>query len=224
MKVIVFGATGGTGRAVTQRALEVGHSVTAFVRDARKVAPAQGLRIMDGDAMVAADVAAALAGQEAVVITLGNSQNAFGLLFGARRTTPRDICEVGTRNILSGLPPGSQVPLIVVSAFGIGETRDKLPFMFKLFYRLFLREQMADKERQEAVLRASGATFVIVQPVALTDKAPTGEWTATSDGTLGQSEVSRGDLAAFLLSVLESGSHRGQTITFSGKPLVRAQK
>lgn len=224
MKVIVFGATGGTGRAVTQRLLAAGHSVTAFVRDAGKMSPAPGLRIVQGDAMVAGDVGAALAGQQAVVITLGNSQNAFGLLFGARRTTPRDICEVGTGNILSGLPPGSQLPLIVVSAFGIGETRNKLPFMFKLFYRLFLREQMADKEKQEAALRASGSTYVIVQPVALTDKSPTGAWTATRDGTLGQSEVSRGDFAAFLLSVLEGISRSGETITFSGKSLVRAQK
>jgi len=224
MKVIVFGATGGTGRAVTLQALAAGHSVTAFVRDAGKMSPAPGLQILQGDAMIAGDVAAALVGQEAVVITLGNSQNAFGLLFGARRTTPRDVCEVGTRNILSGLPPGSQVPLIVVSAFGIGETRAKLPFMFKLFYRLFLREQMADKAKQEAVLMASGAACVVVQPVALTDKAPTGTWTAAHDGTLGQSEVSRGDLAAFLLSVLDSGSHRGQTITFSGKAPVRAPK
>jgi len=224
MKVIVFGATGGTGRAVTLQALAAGHSVTAFVRDAGKMSPAPGLQILQGDAMIAGDVAAALVGQEAVVITLGNSQNAFGLLFGARRTTPRDVCEVGTRNILSGLPPGSQVPLIVVSAFGIGETRAKLPFMFKLFYRLFLREQMADKAKQEAVLGASGAAYVVVQPVALTDKAPTGAWTAAHDGTLGQSEVSRGDLAAFLLSLLDSGSHRGQTITFSGKAPVRAPK
>lgn len=220
--MIVFGATGGTGRAVTQSALAASHSVTAFVRDARKMSPAPGLRIIQGDAMVAGEVAAALVGQEAVVITLGNSQNAFALLFGARRTTPRDVCEVGTRNILSALPPGSHVPLIVVSAFGIGETREKLPFMFKLFYRLILREQMADKEKQEAMLRASGATYVIVQPVALNDTAPTGSWTARRDGTLGQSEVSRGELAAFLLSMLESSSHRGQTITLSGKSPVRA--
>lgn len=222
MRVIVFGATGGTGLAVIDRALAAGHSVTAFVRDADKVLPAQGLRIIQGDAMVAGDVAAALQEQEAVVITLGNSQNAFALLLGARRTTPPDICEVGTRNILAALPQDSRIPIIVVSAFGIGETRAKLPFMFKLFYRLFLREQMADKEKQEAVLRASGATYVIVQPVALTDKAPIGTWTATRDGTLGQAEVSRGDLAAFLLSVLESGSQSGETISFSGKLPVRA--
>jgi uncharacterized protein YbjT (DUF2867 family) len=80
---------------------------------------------------------------------------------------------------------------------------------------------MADKEKQEVVLRASGAAYVIVQLVALTDRAPTGAWTATRDGTLGQPKVSRGDLAAFMLSALGSGSHRGQTITVLGKLPVR---
>lgn len=42
-----------------------------------------------------------------------------------------------------GLDP---MKLIVVSAFGIGATRHKLPFLFKRFYRPFLREQMADRE------------------------------------------------------------------------------
>lgn len=216
MRLIVFGATGGTGRAVIARALAAGHVVTAFARDAGKVPAAEGLHVFQGDAMVAADVARALVGQEAVVISLGNSQNPFALLFGVRRTTARSICETGTRHILSGLPQGSKVPLIVVSAFGIGETRPKLPFLFKLFYRLFLREQMADKERQEAVLRASSARWVIIQPVALTDKQPTGQWTATRDGTLGKAEVSRADLAAFLLSVLEDGKDTGGTVSLSG--------
>lgn len=214
MRIIVFGATGGTGRAVVARALAAGHAVTALVRDAAKLPPRAALTIVEGDAMRAADVAAAMEGQDAVVVSLGNSQNAFARRLGARRTTPRDICEVGTRNILSALPDGAQ--LLVVSAFGVGATRDKLPFMFKLFYRLILREQIADKERQETLLRASGAAFTLVQPVALTDKPPKGGWTASTDGTLGGSELARADLAAFILSRLETPGHSGETFVLSG--------
>ncbi|SEN91521.1 hypothetical protein SAMN04488003_1701 [Loktanella fryxellensis] len=46
--------------------------------------------------------------------------------------------------------------------------------MFRIFYRLFLREQMADKEKQDAVLKASEANYTLIQPVALTDKPGTG--------------------------------------------------
>jgi len=88
--------------------------------------------------------------------------------------------------------------------------------MFKLFYRLVLREQIADKERQEALLRASNANYVVIQPVALTNKPASGKWTATLDGTLGGSEVSRHDLAAVILSELTAKTHTRKTISLSG--------
>jgi putative NADH-flavin reductase len=216
MKIALFGATGGTGRAVIDLALKAGHQVTALARHADKLAPKVGLTVLQGDAMVSKDVVRTLADTDAVVVALGNSQNAFALLFGARRTTPRDICEAGTRNILAALGDGADRSVVVVSAFGVGATRNKLPFMFKLFYRLILREQIADKERQEALLRASNANYVVIQPVALTDKPASGKWTATPDGTLGGPEVSRHDLAAVILSELTVKTNTRQTISLSG--------
>lgn len=37
MKLVVFGTTGGVGREVVRQALEVGHTVTAVVRDPAKL-------------------------------------------------------------------------------------------------------------------------------------------------------------------------------------------
>ena len=216
MRIALFGASGGTGRAVIDRALQEGHQVKALARHADKLLPRAGLTVLQGDAMVAEDVVRTLADTDAVVAALGNSQNAFALLFGARRTTPRNICEAGTRNILAALDDGKDRSVVVVSAFGVGATQDKLPLMFKLFYRLILREQIADKEQQEALLRASSANYVVIQPVALTDKPASGKWTATLDGTLGGSEVSRHDLAAVILSEVTAKTHTRQTISLSG--------
>jgi uncharacterized protein YbjT (DUF2867 family) len=42
VKLLVLGATGGTGREVIGQALEQGHDVTAFVRDPGKMASTQG--------------------------------------------------------------------------------------------------------------------------------------------------------------------------------------
>lgn len=216
MRIALFGATGGTGRAVIDQALQAGHQVTALARDVDKLPPKHGLTVLKGDAMVAEDVDRTLANTDAVVVALGNSQNAFALLFGARRTTQRDICEAGTRNILAAIGDRDDRPIIVVSAFGVGDTRDKLPLMFKLFYRFFLREQIADKERQQALLKASNANYVQIQPVALADKPASGKWTATLDGTLGGSEVSRHDLAAVVLSQLTTKTDTRKTISLSG--------
>lgn len=216
MRVVVFGATGGTGRAVVERARSAGHAVTAFARRADRIAPADGLSVIPGDVMNGAQVAPALAGQDAVVISLGNSQNPFALLFGGSRTTPRDVCEVGTRNILSALPKDRDIPIIVIGAFGTGETARNLPVLFKLFYRLVLREQMADKERQNALLKGSFARYTMIQPLALTDKPAVGAWTASRDGSFGKTEVTRADLATFIVQQLQDRGGHGETITFSG--------
>lgn len=216
LKVVVFGATGSTGRAVIKAALNAGHYVTAFARGADQVASTDGLSIVLGDAMIGTDVAQALDGQDAIIISLGNSQNPFALLFGAGRATPKDICEVGTRNILAALPENRDISVIIVGAFGTRDTAPQLPFTFKLFYRIFLREQMADKEKQINILKAANVAYTLIQPAALTDKPATGTWTASVDGSLGKTEVSRDDLAAFIVKRLQDVSERGETITFSG--------
>ncbi len=216
MRILVFGATGGTGRAVVARALAAGFAVTAFVRDPSKLPPAEGLAIVEGDAMRAEDVARAVPGHDAVVVALGNPQGSLARLMGARRTTAPDVCEVGTRNIVAALPAGAKVPLVVVSAYGVGETRDRLPFLYRLFYRLVLAEQIADKERQEAVLKETDLPCVLVQPAALTDRPATGRWTASEEGALGRTEVSRADLADFIVQMLSDGIPAGKTIAFSG--------
>jgi uncharacterized protein YbjT (DUF2867 family) len=213
---LVFGATGGTGRAVIAQALAKGHAITAFVRDPSKLEPADGVRIVEGDAMRADDVARALPDHDAIVVALGNPQGSLARLTGARRRTPRDVCTVGTRNIVEALPPDANTPIVVVSAFGVGETRDKLPFAYKLFYRLFLAEQIADKERQEALLKKTRLNYVLIQPAALTDAPGTGDWTASEEGKLGGTEVPRADLAAYILRILEDGIPSRKTIAFSG--------
>ena len=38
MKIIVFGATGGTGKEIVKQGLNAGHEITAFVRNPAKVA------------------------------------------------------------------------------------------------------------------------------------------------------------------------------------------
>ncbi|MGH9492834.1 MAG: NAD(P)-dependent oxidoreductase [Terriglobales bacterium] len=72
MKVLVFGATGGTGRALVEQALEQGHVVTAFARDPAKVRPAhQNLKVAQGNMLDYDSVEAAVQGQDAVLSALG---------------------------------------------------------------------------------------------------------------------------------------------------------
>jgi putative NADH-flavin reductase len=72
MKLLVFGATGGTGSRLVEQALRQGHLVTAFARDPAKIHLTHDhLRVVTGDVLDRASVNAAVDGQDAVVSALG---------------------------------------------------------------------------------------------------------------------------------------------------------
>lgn len=93
LKLLIFGSTGGTGRELLKQALEQGHNVTAYARNPVKIDDIKhaSLQVVRGDMLDPAVVVSAVAGQEAVLSTIGA---------GAERTTLR---EDGTRNISARL-------------------------------------------------------------------------------------------------------------------------
>jgi uncharacterized protein YbjT (DUF2867 family) len=225
LKVIVFGSTGGTGLATLRALLEAGHAVTAYARDPAKLsgvlssragAVRGDARAIRGDVLNAADVGAAIAGQEAVIVALGNSQNPFAMLLGARRTTAPNVCEIGTRHIVNAMQSAGVARLLVVTAYGVGDTRERLPLAFKLFYRIVLREHMADKEQQERVVKESGLEWTLVQPVGLTDGPATKQWKADTTGVIRREQMSRADVAAFLISLVGNSAYLRGTVALSG--------
>jgi uncharacterized protein YbjT (DUF2867 family) len=216
MKIIVFGSTGGTGLATSAALAAAGHQVTAFARDPAKLHAVPAVSRVRGDVMVAADVNEAVPGHDLVIVSLGNSQNPFAKLLGARRTTPANVCEAGTRNIIAAMQASGIARLLVVSAFGIGATRERLPFAFKLFYRTVLREHMADKEKQEAEVKASGLDWTLVQPVGLTDGPLTNTWLADTNGVIRRQQMSRADVAAFLVAIVADTQYSRATVALSG--------
>jgi len=72
MKIVIFGANGATGKILTKQALDAGHTVTAVTRhpEAFPLRDAR-LNVMGGDVFDLALVEQAVAGQDAVLSTLG---------------------------------------------------------------------------------------------------------------------------------------------------------
>ena len=72
MKIIVFGASGRTGRQVVPLAVKRGHDVTAFVRDASKQWFPDAVVVHQGNPSDAMSVEAALTGPEHVPVSCHN--------------------------------------------------------------------------------------------------------------------------------------------------------
>ena len=72
MKLLIFGATGATGRQLVEQALAQGHEVTAFVRNPAKMTTQhEKLKVVKGNIMDCHSVGAAVAGQDAIFSALG---------------------------------------------------------------------------------------------------------------------------------------------------------
>ena len=70
-KIVIFGATGGTGRQLVQQALNAGHAVTVLVRQ-EGILP--GVRQVVGDVRNHERVGESIHGQDVVLCALGPSQ------------------------------------------------------------------------------------------------------------------------------------------------------
>ncbi len=202
MRIAVFGATGGTGREVVKQALAAGHQVTALARDpSRLVGSDPNLTVVAGSVLEAAPVLQALQGADAAIVSLGNTAN-----------NPDYVVSQGTQVILDAVGQlGGPRRMVVVSSIGVGDSKDQVSFAFKMLMSTVLRKPMEDKERQEALVKASGLDWTIVRPGGLTDGPATGQYRAGVDPTISAGQVARADVAAFVLQQLTDDTYLRQT-------------
>ena len=198
MRIVIFGATGPTGRELVLQALARGHHVTAFARDLRRMKTAhERLTVVVGDILDPVAVASAVAGQDAVVSALGATDRKDGT------TVSR-----GTGHILSAMKQHGVRRLIVQSAVGVGDSKRQAGILFgKILMPLFLHTVFEDKARQEELVRRSGLQWTIVRPTGLTNKPARGRYKIETDDVPVPWNISRADVADFMLSQLDDPTY-----------------
>ena len=202
MKIAVFGATGGTGRQIIKQALAAGHEIKALVREPSKLdITNEGLTLIQGDVLNHDKVAETLIGTEAVICSLGNTTN-----------NPEMIVSRGTEVIVQMMAMGPRPRrLIVITSLGVGDSKNQVPFVFKILAKTVLRQAMQDKEAQENLVRTSNLDWIIVRPGGLTDNPATGKYRSGLDKSIIAGQVSRADVATFVLQQVTADTFLHQT-------------
>lgn len=211
MKVIVFGATGNTGRALLEQGTAAGHEMTAFTR--KPLAPrrprasstsvgapalsgsaAPEPRVILGDVLDLAAVAAAVKGHDAVMSCLGT-----------RPWRHVDICSGGVATIIPAMQSEGMKRIVAMSSLGVGEKNEhRGGVVIRLGGWLLLRKAFRDKLAMERSLAQTALDWVVVRPGFLTDGKPKAKWRVADDGSLSGGTISRADTAAFMLQQLTS--------------------
>lgn len=203
MQVTVFGATGGTGRAVVSAALAGGHEVSVLVRDPAAVAGLpESVRAEVGDARDAAAVGRAVRGSEAVISAIGSHTLGRSSMITDCMTT-----------IIGSLHPSTR--LLAVSTVGANGSGSQMPLPVRATISLVLRNAIDDHEGQERAIMASDLDWTIARCVGLTDDPATGEVSVITKGRVAGSRIARSDVAAWLVANLEDPTYSRQAVSLS---------
>ncbi len=211
MKILVIGASKGTGAESVKAAAARGQHVTAFARSPQNLAFQHELvSLKQGDFHQKASVDAAVAGHDAVIITASaGSLKDFKL-------NPHYFSQ-GTAYVVEAMKKHGVKRLIVLSALGTGESRQVSGFFVNtLLVGWLLKTAYEDHERQEQQVMASGLDWVIARPGRLTDGPARKQYVTETTIKPIPKAISRADVADFLVRAALEDTWLGNAVQIGG--------
>jgi uncharacterized protein YbjT (DUF2867 family) len=211
MKILVLGASQGTGALAVKVALERGHKVTAFARHPDKlVLEHADLSRVSGDFHNQESVAKVMPGHEAVIITASSTT------LKGFRDNPTYFSQ-GTAHAIAAMKANAIKRLVVLSAMGVGESRKLANFFLdKLVIGFLLKAPFLDHERQEKLVMESGLDWVIARPTRLTNGPARKQSTRAPRLQKVPSAISRADVADFLVEAATVDTWVRQAVQLGG--------
>ncbi|MEM8630331.1 MAG: NAD(P)H-binding protein [Pseudomonadota bacterium] len=211
MNILVIGATKGIGLRTCEAALVRGHSVRAFSRSAASIGISdERLDPFAGDALNPDDIARALAGMDAVIVTLGVRER-LSMLWQTET-----LFSASAEVLLPAMAVAGVNRLLVVTGFGAGESKAAMSWPERAGHGFILGKPYADKDRQEALVRASDLDWTLVRPVILTNAKKVGAYrTLTDPKDWRNGLISRAEVADYLVRAAEDGRHVHQAVVLA---------
>lgn len=197
MNITIIGASAGVGLETVKRALERNHKVTTLSRSEINLPSNSNLTPLKGSATNKADLKKSIENADAVIVALGTgkSMKATTLYSDFAKLLVEVQAETNT-----------QIPFIVLTGFGAGESGKYHGFIMKLFFKFLLKDVYADKTKMEEIITASKMKWEIVRPGILKDKPLTEKYRVETNLFKGVNigGINRADVADFLVKQAEN--------------------
>ncbi len=215
MKVLILGASGKCGQWVTRLAVYRGHEVTAVSRPESPYVPVGGVVDRRGQVTDPDFVADLVRGQDVVISCVG-LRRAWISPF-ARLLSPPDLVATVVRHTTAAMVEHQVPRLIVISAGGVGATRERTSFFVRrLIDCANVGVAYRDLAEAEEHLRSTDLDWCAVQPVTLVNGSPTGRvGPASRYGVF--STVRRSDVADWIVEQLDQPSPAGDRQVLLGR-------
>ncbi|MBN3295538.1 flavin reductase (NADPH) [Amia ocellicauda] len=208
MRLAVLGATGQTGQHVVNQALQQGHIVTAIVRTPSKLTVHhQNLKVVEGNIFSEESLTPHFKGQDAVISCLG-----FPMAFISAVTGYTDSMNTA----LNAMRQAKVNRLIsMTSWYTEPNSGTKSSYLIRFLLLPMIRSVLSNMYQMEEVLsKTQDINWTVVRPPGLRNEPATAKEFLTHEGyfvpddsgnPVGNS-VARGDVARFMLSLLNSNA------------------
>ena len=202
MRIVIFGATGGTGHELLQQALDRGHEVTAIARRPSAITLAHArLRVVTGDILEPDSFAPALHRQDAVLSVVG--VNSF---------KPMTFYRQSARNLVEQMEKAGVQRLVCMTSVGVVD-KPIGPLFYLWLIKPPLRHIYEDMRHMEQTIRESHLAWTIVRPSRLFNGKRVGQYRLGASGELDQAnKISRADVANCLLNQLDTQANWQQAV------------
>ncbi|MHC0444779.1 NAD(P)-dependent oxidoreductase [Flavobacterium sp. 3-218] len=196
MNIAIVGAGAGIGLQSVTQALKKGHTVTALSTNTDQIPNHPNLIKISGSATSPVDLKNAIKGSDAVLITVGTKNKKATTLFS-------DIAKT-LINVADQL--NFTAPVLVITGFGAGESKNYLSFFMRTVISLFLKDQYINKTIMEELITKSNIKWEIIRPGMLTDGDQSSSYKVLFKLEKGMKvgKISRADVAHFLITEAES--------------------
>ena len=197
MNITIIGASAGIGLETAKRALQRNHKVTTLSRSEISSLNNTNLTVIRGSATNKNDLQKSIGQADAVIVALGTGKS-------MKATTlysdfAKLLVEVQSET-------NAQIPFIILTGFGAGESGEYNSFLMKLFFKLLLKNVYADKTKMEEIIANSKMKWEIVRPGLLKDNPLTEKYRIENKLFKGINigSINRTDVADFLVKQAEN--------------------
>jgi putative NADH-flavin reductase len=204
MNITIIGASKGVGFETLKRALQRGHKITTLSRSDIQF-PANPLWTpIKGNALDKDDLKKSLQNADAVIVTLGTGLSNKPITF---------FSEFAGLILELHHEERFQVPFIILTGFGAGESRKFIKGLAaKIAFNTLLKNVYKDKTHMEEIIAASDLRWVFVRPGGLTNNSLTEKYRVETRLHKGMKIgfISRADVADYMVKQAENPADSGK--------------
>ena len=210
MNLTIIGASAGVGLETVKIALQRNHKVTTLSRSDISLPGNTNLTSLKGSAINRIDLKKSIENADAVIVALGTgtSMKATTLYSDFARLLVEVVKEANT-----------QIPFIILTGFGAGESGKYNSFFMKLLFNLFLKTVYADKTKMEEIISQSTMKWEVVRPGRLKDNPITEKYRVETKLYKGINigSINRSDVADYIVKQAENSTALFQFASLSNQ-------